>query len=243
MAGIDAPTVLAISAHAADFVWRCGGALIRYREIGGRVVVVTLTFGERGESDALWQSTPGIGVDEVKAIRRTEAERAAAELDVEIRFLDLNDFPLVLDSERDLRLTEQVREIRPGIVLTHAASDPMNPDHPTASAAVTRQLRLATVPGLLPDLSPVAPFDVLHFEPDLPEMCGFEPDTYLDISDVMPRKLAAMRCMTTQEYLVDNYTRRAEYRGYQARRFAGGGDIRYAEAYRRLTPAVGRLFH
>ena len=145
----ESPTVLAIGAHAADFAWRCGGALAHYAAAGSRVVILALTFGERGESDAIWQARPGVTADEVKLIRRAEAERAAEALGAEISFLDFDDFPLLLGPDRDLVLLRQVRAVRPRLVLTHCPSDPLNTDHPTVSAAVTRLLRLATVPGVL----------------------------------------------------------------------------------------------
>ena len=46
----DTKTALVISAHAADFVWRCGGAIALHESLGWDVTIVCLTFGERGES-------------------------------------------------------------------------------------------------------------------------------------------------------------------------------------------------
>lgn len=60
-----------ISAHAADFVWRCGGAIALHAELGYDVTIACLSFGERGESARLWKE--GKSLDEVKAIRRAEA--------------------------------------------------------------------------------------------------------------------------------------------------------------------------
>lgn len=40
-------TALVISAHAGDFVWRCGGAIALHAERGYDVTVVCLSFGER----------------------------------------------------------------------------------------------------------------------------------------------------------------------------------------------------
>ena len=70
-------TALVISAHAADFVWRCGGAIALHAAKGYEVTVVCLSFGERGESAKLWKE-PGMTLERVKAARRAEAEKAAA---------------------------------------------------------------------------------------------------------------------------------------------------------------------
>ena len=92
-----ARTALVISAHSADFVWRCGGAIALHAEKGYAVTVVCLSFGERGESAKLWKR-PGMTLDKVKAARRQEAENAAAALGVhDIRFFDLGDYPLEMD--------------------------------------------------------------------------------------------------------------------------------------------------
>ena len=64
----DQPTALIISAHAADFVWRCGGAIALHAQMGIRVTVACLSFGERGESAKLWKE--GKNLDEVKAAIR-----------------------------------------------------------------------------------------------------------------------------------------------------------------------------
>ena len=74
----DGRTALVISAHAADFVWRCGGAIALHASKGYEVTVVCLSFGERGESAKLWRQ-PGMTLDKVKAARRAEAEKAARE--------------------------------------------------------------------------------------------------------------------------------------------------------------------
>ena len=70
-------SALVISAHAADFVWRCGGAIALHASQGVEVTVVCLSFGERGESAKLWKQ-PGMTLERVKAARRAEADEARA---------------------------------------------------------------------------------------------------------------------------------------------------------------------
>ena len=74
-------TALVISAHAADFVWRCGGAIALHQELGYEVTVACLSFGERGESAKLWKQE-GMTLERVKAERKEEAEAAAGALGV-----------------------------------------------------------------------------------------------------------------------------------------------------------------
>src|SRR3546814_4404968 len=97
-------TALVISAHSADFVWRCGGAIALHQEQGYDVTVVCLSYGERGESAKLWKK-PGMTLEKVKAARRVEAEKAAGALGAhDIQFFDLGDYPLEVDRESKYRL-------------------------------------------------------------------------------------------------------------------------------------------
>ena len=55
----DSRAVLVFSAHAADFVWRAGGAIALYASRGYRVRILCLSYGERGESQGAWKE-PGM---------------------------------------------------------------------------------------------------------------------------------------------------------------------------------------
>jgi 4-oxalomesaconate hydratase len=68
--------VQAVGAHAADFVWRAGGALTLAAERGGTASVIALSYGEKGESGELWKEE-GQTIENVKKIRHAEAEAAA----------------------------------------------------------------------------------------------------------------------------------------------------------------------
>ncbi len=42
-----AKSALVVSAHSADFVWRAGGAIAQHTQLGYKVHIVCLSFGER----------------------------------------------------------------------------------------------------------------------------------------------------------------------------------------------------
>src|SRR5260370_40984617 len=91
-------TILVFSAHAADFVWRAGGAIALYASRGYRVRILCLSYGERGESQGAWKQ-PGMTIEKVKEIRCAESSRAAAILGGEIRFFDSGDYPILPSAE------------------------------------------------------------------------------------------------------------------------------------------------
>jgi 4-oxalomesaconate hydratase len=199
--------------------------------------VVALSYGERGESGELWKEE-GQTVERVKEIRAGEAGRAAAGLGAEFDCLDLGDYPLEIDGDALRLISDRIREFAPDVLITHTDTDPFNPDHPVAFAAVMRARGLAAGAGVQSAFRTVRPPELFLFEPHQPELCNFMPTAFLDITAVMERKLAAMAEMQAQSYLQSYYAERADHRGNHARRSSGNNDIRQAEAFQRVTPQV-----
>ena len=229
--------MLVIGAHSADFVWRAGGAIAVTTSNGGVARVIALSYGERGESGALWKE-PGQTVERVKEIRHGEAERAANALGADFVALDLGDYPLEIDRDALMRIADAIREFKPDVLLTHTDRDPFNPDHAAAFFAVERARALAAGAGVASAFEIVDPPELLLFEPHQPELCNFTPTVFVDITPVIEAKRAAMAEMKAQAYLQTYYDQRAEQRGNHARRSSGNADIRYAEAFQRVTPQV-----
>ena len=125
--------MLVIGAHSADFVWRAGGAVAVCADGGGVARVIALSYGERGESGELWKQE-GQTVERVKQIRHGEAERAAAALGADFRCLDLGDYPLQIDRDELVAISDEIRSFAPDVLITHTDTDPFNPDHPVAYA-------------------------------------------------------------------------------------------------------------
>jgi 4-oxalomesaconate hydratase len=230
---------MVVGAHAADFVWRAGGAIAVCTAGGGDASVIALSYGERGESGELWKEE-GQTVERVKQIRHGEAERAARALGAPFASLDLGDYPLEVDHEALVRISDLIREFAPDVLITHTDTDPFNPDHPVAHHAVVRARALAAGAGVPSAFATIAPPSLYLFEPHQPELCNFTPNTFLDITSVLDRKLTAMSEMKAQAYLQTYYAQRADQRGNHARRSSGDAAIRHAEAFQRVTPRVVR---
>lgn len=233
-------TALVVSAHAADFVWRAGGAIALHARLGYQVTVVCLSYGERGESAKLWKQE-GVTLDQVKAARRKEAEAAAATLDVhDIRFFDLGDYPLELDREAKFRLVDTIRGVQPKFMMSHALYDPYNTDHMYATRVVMECRMIAQAWGHNPGETVLGAPQLYLFEPHQTEQMGWKPDVFLDISEVWDKKRAAIECMQGQEHLWTFYTNVAENRANHFRRNsggqAGGRPARYAEGFQSIYP-------
>ena len=229
--------VLVIGAHAADFVWRAGGAIAVATRAGGTAQVIALSYGERGESGELWKQE-GQTIENVKQVRHAEAEKAAAALGAEFRALDFGDYPLEVGPERMAEVVDAIRAFAPDVLITHTDTDPFNPDHPVAHDVVQQARALAAGAGVASAFESITPPALFLFEPHQPELCNFTPTTFVDITPVIDRKRAAMEEMKAQSYLQTYYGQRAEQRANHARRVSGDKEIRYAEAFMRVLPQV-----
>ena len=231
--------LLVFSAHAADFVWRAGGALALAAQQGGEALVLSLSYGERGESGELWKEK-GQTEANVKRIRQEQAEAACEALGCAFESLDLGDYPLEVGRPEMDRILEVVRRFRPTTIMTHTAEDPYNPDHPVTHHAAVRARQLAAGAGVASAFERIAPPVLSLFEPHQPELCGFVPNVFLNITSVWSHKLAAMEATRAQRYLVPYYTDLAGRRANHARRISGDSLVQQAEAFQRVTPVVAQ---
>ena len=233
-------TAVVISAHAADFVWRCSGAIALHQVRGYDVTVVCLSNGERGESAKLWKQG-NTSLEKVKASRRKEAENAAKALGTyDIQFLDLGDYPLGLDSDAKFKLVDVVRSIQPNFMMTHSQYDPYNTDHMYTSIFAMEVRMIAQAWGHNPGEQVLGAPQLYLFEPHQTEQMGWVPNVFLDITEVWGKKRAAIECMEGQKHLWEYYTNVARNRANHFRRNSGGQvggqAVEYAEGFQAVYP-------
>jgi 4-oxalomesaconate hydratase len=230
--------LLIVGAHSGDFVWRAAGTIAKTIEEGGTTLVIAMSYGERGESGELWKEDPKRTEESVKIIRHEQASKAAAILETPIQFLDWGDYPLLLTDDRIKQLTTIIGDFEPSVILTHSEKDPFNPDHPLAFQAVQRARLLSSGAGVPSAFKNIDPPAWYSFEPHQPELSEFLPDTFIDISSVMDKKMDAMSCMGAQNYLKDYYAELASRRANHARRISGKKGIKFAEAHQSQVPRI-----
>jgi LmbE family N-acetylglucosaminyl deacetylase len=164
-------TVLAIGAHPDDLELGVGGTLARLVQAGAHVVMAV------------------VSVPSDYAVRSAEARRAAEILGCELRILmdggsrrieDVKHYQLVG------MLDEQVRELAPAAVITHSASE-VHRDHVSVYNASVSAQRLRF-------------FDFFTYHPTMcrPVPVPFHPRAYVDVSDTIDAKIAAIDAHTSQ---------------------------------------------
>jgi 4-oxalomesaconate hydratase len=231
----EPPTLLYIGAHDVDFLVRAGGTLRKYALLGSRVVSVSLTFGERQESERLWRERPGITIEEVKETRLAESRVCAELVGCEFRCLDWNDSPIVFDRERLYALSGLIQEIRPHALITHWPDEITNYDHLDTATAVRRAAQYAGTAGSRVETGrePWTVPTLLFSEPSFPfpDINRYRPNIWIDITDEYDTKLEGLRAAWSHGRLDLSYPLCAELRAYQARLLSLNEDIRYAEAF------------
>ncbi len=241
MTTTDQKSLVVISAHAGDFVWRAGGAIaLHTKKLGYRAVIVCLTCGERGES-ASFYTDKTLKAADVREKRRAEAQAAAEVLGAEVHFMDGQDYILQITEEMRQKTVDIVREVQPNFILTHPAVDPSNWDHVTANRFAL-EVRMEAQAHGRPGGEIIGAPQVYAFEPHQVELCEFFPDTLLDITDVWDTKWEAMQQVPGQSKMWKYYKNLAEQRGNVAGRRTKGATkpITHAEAFQRTFPVTVR---
>lgn len=188
--------ILAIGAHPDDVETYCGGTLAKYVKFGHKVFTATATNGNIGSAT--------LPKEEIAAIRKQEARRAAAIIGAEYICLDYNDEMFFEDESVRYAFINLVRYCKADLILTHNPKD-YNPDHMLTSKIVT------DIPVMIPiekiktkspacDKIPL----VAYFETELG--IGFEPTEWVDISEEIDTKIAMMKEHKSQvAWMQDNY--------------------------------------
>ena len=173
--------VLVVQAHPDDADISSGASIARWCLDGARVVYVSCTSGEAGESD------PPVTPAELGRLREEESVDAARVLGVtDVRFLRYPDGGLTDTPELRAELAELMLELRPTRVATHdpTAKGEGHPDHLAAGRAVTAGVVAASEGG-------VRVPEVWLFRSDAPNRA-------VDVSETLDRKLEAVEQHRTQ---------------------------------------------
>jgi len=221
--------VLAVYAHPDDADVGCGGTLARWAKGGTAVHLIVCTDGGKGTSD------PGVQPKKLAAERAAELEASSALIGVtSVDNLGFRDGELT-DSEEFCRtLVARVRELRPDVVCGHDPSAIFfgqeyfnHRDHRiTGLALLDAVAPAAALPHYFPDAGPPHQVSTVLLSGTL------EPDDWVDVSDTIETKAAAVECHRSQFAGQSGWAGEAvRQRAAEEGRRAG---VAYAEGFRRL---------
>jgi N-acetylglucosamine malate deacetylase 1 len=175
--------ILAIAAHRDDAELTCGGTLIKAAARGQRTAIIDLTQGEMGTRGSA-------------ALRANEASQAADILGVVAREnVGLPDAAIENTAETRRIVAALIRKFRPRVVIAPAPRG-RHPDHRVAAELIRDASFLAGLAKLDPSTAPHRPTKVIHCTTYRQD---FEKPTFVvDISAEFERKMAAVRCYSSQ---------------------------------------------
>ena len=244
--------ILSIGAHPADVFDQSGGTMAHHTARGDYVACLSLTHGARVHdeviSDAMYhrkEIPEAVTLKEMMGDRsdvKAEETRAACKiLGVDdVYFLGADDGILLVERDLIRRLAGLLRQIRPDIILTHY---PLEGDGQVRAHAVAGQIVLHAIqfacsvdPG---DRTPPHRMAQVFFFGQGAASTrrglwdargGYTNDVFVDITDVIDKKFAAMECLVSQGY-AGAYNRKRTESGDGS---FGGNTVAYGEGFIRM---------
>ncbi len=220
--------IFCVVAHPDDAEILCAGTLIRFAESGHTVTLAIFTDGSLG--DAVVQP------ESLKAIRKQEAEEAAEIMGVKLLWGGILDEHVFPNEEQRRIMIDLLRETDPDVILTHSPND-YHPDHRYVGQLVFDSYFQKGLPHIPDQARAACRFGKaqLYYMDNLGGI-GFLPTEYVDITNVLEKKKAALACHRSQftamkdlanTSLMDMIEVQARFRGM-------GAGCLYAEGFTRL---------
>jgi LmbE family N-acetylglucosaminyl deacetylase len=187
--------VLAVYAHPDDADVACGASLARWVDQGADVHLVLVARGEKGTID------PDVDPDDLAVLRKSEVAAAAEILRVtSLVQLDIPDGEVPEQPWLMERLVGLIRSLKPDLVIGH---DPTavffgsvyvnHRDHRATGWALLDAVAPASgLPHYFPDSGPA------HKVRDVLLSGTLEPDTFVDVSSHVDRKVGAVAAHRSQ---------------------------------------------
>lgn len=228
------PSVIAIAAHPDDIEFVMAGTMLQLANQGWDLHYMNVCDGSRGSTT--------LSETQCAATRLQEAREAAALLGATFYEPIARDMEVLYLPEHYSKIAAVVRRAQADVVLTHAPVDYME-DHETVCRMAVTAAFMHGMPNFVTDPPEEAyfkPVTVYHAQPHgnkTPMGEPVVPQFYVDTTEVMDRKLAALACHESQrEWLdesqkMDSYTETMLTLGKQVGEMSG--HFTSAEGWRR----------
>lgn len=205
--------ILAIGAHLDDIEIACGGTLAKAVESGHTVKVLIMSkSGYTNNSGKIQRS------DELAVKEGLNALHTLGIQDIDILDFATKDIPFCSDVVHAIDLV--LADFKPDIIFTHHPFDTHQAHEGVAKATIAAARRMNTV---------------FFYEPITPSgrsYVAFKPHLYVDIESTVEKKIASLKCHTSEynkfgaEDWIEGVRCRSGFRGYEiGKKFAEAFEI------------------
>ncbi|MFI7637741.1 PIG-L deacetylase family protein [Nonomuraea sp. NPDC049400] len=230
--------VLVVTAHPDDVDFGAAGSVALFVDKGVEVTYLLVTDGDAGGNERTLDNS---GMAE---LRRTEQRTAAKAVGVtDVRFLGYSDGQVVPSLELRRDISRVIRQVRPDLVITHHPDRnyhhvaPSHPDH--------RAVGGSALDAVYPDARNPYAFPELLKDEGLEAWTvrevwlngGSTPNHWVDITEAMDRKLAALQSHVSQIAHVEGFVDFVKTRFATWAEQAGFPAGHYAEAFQVVPTA------
>ncbi|MFI7618756.1 PIG-L deacetylase family protein [Nonomuraea terrae] len=230
--------VLVVTAHPDDADFGSAGSVALFVDRGVEVTYLVVTDGDAGGNE---RTLDNAGMAELRRAEQLAAAKAVGVTDV--RFLGYPDGRVEPSLELRRDIARVIRQVRPDLVIAqHPERNyrfiaPSHPDH--------RAVGGATLDAVYPDARNPYAFPELLQREGLEAWTvrevwltgGSTPDHYVDITDAVDRKLAALQAHVSQVAHVEGFAEFVKSRFAAWAEEAGFGEGRYAEGFQVVSTA------
>lgn len=190
----------AVAAHPDDIEFVMSGTMMHLKAAGYELHYMNVANGCCGTTE--------YSREEIARIRREEGKAAADFLGATFHESLANDLEIFYDKATLQRLAAVMREVRPGIVLTHSPADYME-DHVNTCRLVVTALFARGMPNFQvdPPRAPTLDSAVIYHAQPYGNQDGLrrpvEPDLFVDVSAWRERKAAMLALHQSQKKWLD----------------------------------------
>lgn len=174
--------IMVVGGHCLDAEVMAGGIVAKYTKHGHKASIVHATPGEKGHKT--------MSPEDYAKQKIEEAKRAAAVLGAEAYFLPYKDAELPVDDEAKYALADLIRQLKPTVILTHW-KESIHKDHTNTALIVEDARFYAALPAIKRALPAHGAWGLFYCE-NWEDPYGYEPDIYIDISDVFDTYIEAI---------------------------------------------------
>jgi LmbE family N-acetylglucosaminyl deacetylase len=195
--------LMVVGGHISDAENMAGAVMLKHKRAGWDITIVHATYGEKGH--------PTLPAEEYIKMRLEDARASGEFIGANVEFLPYGDGELVVNDESTWLMADLIRKHKPTVIITHWRGS-LHQDHNYTHDIVKQALFKAGLPAFKREYPSHYP-SALLFSENWEDMEDYQPDIYLDVTDVFDDYLKLLK---THALMRERYSSFRYYDYYEA---------------------------